>query len=494
VELSAANGGMMRDLSEEGFALRAMMPLRVGDEILFSFLLDPLTRIEGQGEVLWIEENGRVAGVRFSEIASQAQNNIRSWLNDEWETREAEKNARPEADAQSFEMLREELRSAPPRPDPTKPKTNKSKWPVARPQNVPSEETSFLSRSRRNENPDGDAEPEPAVNERGTKENPGNPGNSRSVPGSPNFSSHDPIEIAFEPSPSSPQPDAFRAEQLPRRSEVTAFPKRDEAKSQKGPMLPDISEILMQPPRGQGSYAPSPPVLEPLAPPHLRPGRKGFSLFQALTIMVALVLIVGGFVYRDALGEGLVWLGQQIGGGQAAQAPTSAAKEEAPATQTSPASSTATQAAGPPPSTEPSTSAPESTEQQTNSAEASPYSSKPKSALPSLEKKPPPPVTPLSGISSADTGQEAGSAEYSQAVELLHDGRASDTSEAVRLLWISVEKGNASAELTLAELYWRGQGVARNCDQTGILLGAAARKGNIDAQRRLRQFRQERCE
>jgi TPR repeat protein len=57
-----------------------------------------------------------------------------------------------------------------------------------------------------------------------------------------------------------------------------------------------------------------------------------------------------------------------------------------------------------------------------------------------------------------------------------------------------VEKGNPNAELTLAELYWRGQGVARNCDQTGILLGAAARKGNADAQKRLRQFRREGCE
>src|SRR5580693_1840957 len=51
VELGSANGGMMRDLSEDGFALRAMMPLHVGEGISFSFLLDPLIRIEGQGEV-----------------------------------------------------------------------------------------------------------------------------------------------------------------------------------------------------------------------------------------------------------------------------------------------------------------------------------------------------------------------------------------------------------------------------------------------------------
>ncbi len=80
-------------------------------------------------------------------------------------------------------------------------------------------------------------------------------------------------------------------------------------------------------------------------------------------------------------------------------------------------------------------------------------------------------------------------------MQLLHGKNPTeDTSEAVRLLWISVEKGNPSAELTLAELYWHGEGVARNCDQTRILLSAAARKGNADAQKRLQQFQQEGCE
>jgi hypothetical protein len=500
VELSAANGGMMRDLSEEGFALRAMMPLRVGDEIFFSFLLDPITRVEGQGEVLWIEENGRVAGARFTEINSAARRQIRSWLNDELESQEAEKNAPPEADAQSFEMLREELRSAPPRPDPPKPKANKSKWPVARPENVPSEGPSFTSRGASEENPDNARAATPAG--AGKRELARNPADSDSFPGFPDFSvTQDGAEIAFEPL-SSPEPvrDTFPVEQPARRSEVTAIPKRPDVQAPKGPMLPDISEILMQPPRRQGGYASNPPMLEPLVPPYPRAGgKRGFSLSHALMIMVALALIVGGFVYRDMVGQGLVWLGQQIGGGsQGNEAPTpvQTPKEEAPAAETNPPSSNTPAAAS---SSAPASSgaAPESSQKETNAAETSPYSTKPQPALPSLEKKPQPPVTPLSGISSSqgsDTGQEAGSAEYNQAMQLLHDGLATDTSEAVRMLWISVEKGNPNAELTLAELYWRGQGVARNCDQTGILLGAAARKGNVVAQKRLKQFRQEGCE
>jgi len=71
---------------------------------------------------------------------------------------------------------------------------------------------------------------------------------------------------------------------------------------------------------------------------------------------------------------------------------------------------------------------------------------------------------------------------------------ASDTPEALRLLWIAVEKGNPGAEVSLADLYWHGNGVARNCDQARILFTAAARKGSSEAQARLRQFQQAGCE
>ena len=90
---------------------------------------------------------------------------------------------------------------------------------------------------------------------------------------------------------------------------------------------------------------------------------------------------------------------------------------------------------------------------------------------------------------------EAGEQEYSQAQEILKNGdREGGFQEAVRLLWIAVEKGNAKAEVSLAELYRTGEGVTKNCDQTRILLTAAARKGNAEAQRRLDAFLREGCE
>jgi PilZ domain len=493
VELSSTNGGMMRDLSEEGFALRAMMPLRVGDEVYFSFLLDPISRVEGQGAVLWVEENGRVAGIRFTELAAQSQEQIRSWLAEELESQEAEKKAPAEPDAQTFEMLREELRASAPRPDSPKTKAQpaakptKSKWPVVRPETAPSEAPSFAARKFSEDAPDVTArpvEPEP-------------------FPGLPSFSStQEAIEISFDPLPESPPSarDPFPAEPSARRTPVTAFPNRSESPAPKGPMLPDISEILMHPPRRDAGYGPKPPVLEPLDAPHpRRPVRTGgFTLARALTIMALLALIVGGFVYHDFIGEGLVWLGQQIGGSNGAPAITPAAKDEPPAAEASPSPSTSSSnAPATPSSSAPAAATPDTSQtKEPNNAAATP-ATKPPVSLPSLEKKPQPPVTPLSGIASggaSESASEAGQSEYSQAMQLLHNGIATDTSEAVRLLWISVEKGNPNAELTLAELYWRGQGVARNCDQTGILLGAAARKGNAEAQKRLKQFRQEGCE
>ena len=72
VELESANGGMMRDLSEEGFALRAMMPLRAGEKTQFAFSLEEAMRISGEGRIIWIKEGGHVAGIEFCGIPPQS--------------------------------------------------------------------------------------------------------------------------------------------------------------------------------------------------------------------------------------------------------------------------------------------------------------------------------------------------------------------------------------------------------------------------------------
>jgi TPR repeat protein len=92
---------------------------------------------------------------------------------------------------------------------------------------------------------------------------------------------------------------------------------------------------------------------------------------------------------------------------------------------------------------------------------------------------------------SPDGGQQ----EYLAAQEILKDKNAEGRmSEAVKLLWAAVEKGNSGAEVALAKLYRAGRGVSKNCDQAKILLTAAAKKGNAEAQSELNQFLREGCE
>ena len=46
---------------------------------------------------------------------------------------------------------------------------------------------------------------------------------------------------------------------------------------------------------------------------------------------------------------------------------------------------------------------------------------------------------------------------------------------------MSVEKGNPQAEVLLADLFLHGEGVAKNCAQARILLGAAIKHGDTEA-------------
>ncbi|MGB7727263.1 MAG: PilZ domain-containing protein [Candidatus Acidiferrum sp.] len=500
VELGPGNGGMMRDLSEEGFALRAMIPLHVGEKTPFSFLLSTTARIEGEGEILWVEERGRVAGIRFVELPQLARTQIQSWLNGTLESEENKEEAEKAgvSEAQSFDELRKELRSPGLRAPAEPPKPH---WSISRataqpepaenePPAVPPPQAPPVA----NVPAEVDASRMESVEEEQVPESPPEPS---SFPGLPDFSTtKDAIEISFEPLPAAAETDLEsgwkreHAEQ-PAFPEIPARPKDEESPSLE---LPDITQILIQPLRKEAEYNTKTGTLPPLEPLGQSGAGQGtwaewFTLSRAVAIMAVLALVVAASVYHRVFGEGLIWLGEQLGGSAAIQGapPSSAENPSGDETNVRPtnAASVSDSAA---PAASPVTAAPTETAPANNAV----------GSLPSIPKGTPPPVSPLSGMSTgagAETGQESGSSEYSHAMQLLHGKNATeDKSEAVRLLWISVEKGNPSAELTLAELYWHGDGVARNCDQTRILLSAAARKGNADAQKRLQQFQQEGCE
>jgi hypothetical protein len=62
-----------------------------------------------------------------------------------------------------------------------------------------------------------------------------------------------------------------------------------------------------------------------------------------------------------------------------------------------------------------------------------------------------------------------------------------------RQLWSAIGAGDTSAEFPLAQLYLKGDGVPRNCDQARILLRASSRSGNIEATRQLEKLKRSDC-
>lgn len=99
------------------------------------------------------------------------------------------------------------------------------------------------------------------------------------------------------------------------------------------------------------------------------------------------------------------------------------------------------------------------------------------------------------GANSANTSQTTNSAQgsatdaFADAEKLLNAPPGQRNSvEAAKLLWTSVSKKNTTAMVTLAELYLRGDGVQKNCDQGRVLLDAAAKKGSKEAAEILRNL------
>jgi hypothetical protein len=69
-----------------------------------------------------------------------------------------------------------------------------------------------------------------------------------------------------------------------------------------------------------------------------------------------------------------------------------------------------------------------------------------------------------------------------------------DTNQALEWLWKAVSKRNAEAPLVLSDLYLKGEGVPKNCEQARILLEAAARKGTKEATERLQNLHSFGCD
>jgi hypothetical protein len=74
------------------------------------------------------------------------------------------------------------------------------------------------------------------------------------------------------------------------------------------------------------------------------------------------------------------------------------------------------------------------------------------------------------------------------------NGQRRNSAEAAKWLWKAVAKHNAGATFLLSDLYLKGDGVSKNCDQARVLLDAAALKGMKGAGERLRHLQAFGCQ
>jgi TPR repeat protein len=109
------------------------------------------------------------------------------------------------------------------------------------------------------------------------------------------------------------------------------------------------------------------------------------------------------------------------------------------------------------------------------------------------------PPTPAQAVKLASDAQHSapqadGSQELSLAERYLEGTNGPrDTTTAARWLWKAVSKQNTRADMLLADLYARGDGVAKSCDQARLLLTAASEKGDSQAAQRLRNLESGGC-
>ena len=92
------------------------------------------------------------------------------------------------------------------------------------------------------------------------------------------------------------------------------------------------------------------------------------------------------------------------------------------------------------------------------------------------------------------TTQTGGVEELATAEKYLNAASGRDSGQAAFWLWKAVAKQNLAATLMLSDLYLRGDGVTKSCDQARLLLDAAARKGGTGAAERLRNLQAFGCQ
>src|SRR5215475_5850549 len=80
VELGPDNGGMVLGICEQGLSFRAVAPVKTEGPVYFTFALDGKTRLNGAGEIAWLDDDGKSGGLKFTNISQQFRETLHAWL------------------------------------------------------------------------------------------------------------------------------------------------------------------------------------------------------------------------------------------------------------------------------------------------------------------------------------------------------------------------------------------------------------------------------
>ena len=223
----------------------------------------------------------------------------------------------------------------------------------------------------------------------------------------------------------------------------------------------------------------------------------------AVALLFVAALAALSFFYRVQVGHSLVLLGEKISGQPAQQSAISLSSANATPQPAPPPTQSASSPVQPGP-VQPGSTQTGSVEQPISSPNPSPAAANPASAATgaapavSVAKNSAPSSNATSNVSPSSTSRPDsaqpsalqstsqtstahgnGQAEFLLAQSALHQARTPEAkARAAQLLWNAVAAGSSDAEIALADLYGRGDGIEKNCLQARILLAAATDKHN----------------
>ncbi len=479
INLPAANGGIVLDVSEGGLSFHSAVPIEATDVVRFRLAVGTIKHLEATASVAWLDSTRKSGGLQFTSVPTEMRWQIENWVRagNSPAAQESQQNKPPETVAAVPTELLEVMTPA---PDLIAESAEQVKAQAATDALLMAPAAPSLELA-----PDASATglDEPFTLGGGTHEPSAETGKEPTVSRMFTFGVAPAEMKAAEPSPIAPTGSAPAL-----RNPLSMFPA-------------ESGEIER----------------EPVARKH------SFSIVAAIVVLACVVATVTlSYTYRGDAGAGLVWLGQKISGREKSNVLKSAPSGSPPpnepsAVQTPDQNSIPAEAPAVPPATAAGGASGGSTTGAASGGAAPAGASLSGPAhIPMKESRGAgqgtetgkPPLKAAQGQSAesgatqaaangaaADTsGGADGDSELALARKYLRDAQSpADTATAAQLLWVSIEKGNTNAEVELAGLYARGEGVQKSCEQARILLTAATNKGNATARQKLDELKTNGC-